>query len=91
MSEEADIFEAIQVRRCLEEVNNFILHNEGEIMFSPGKISLVWMDPAWDIKRFLAIKLASNQQILINGRRYPATEAGLKQGLVACLADMRKA
>ena len=90
MAEEADVFETIQAQRYLEEVNNFILHNEGEIMFSPGKMSLVWVDVTWNIKRFLAIKLASDQQILVNGRRYPATEAGLKQGLVACLSELRK-
>ena len=90
MVEDVDVFETIQAQRYLEEVNNFILHNEGEIMFSPGKMSLVWVDATWNIKRFLAIKLASDQQILVNGRRYPATEAGLKQGLVACLSELRK-
>jgi hypothetical protein len=90
MAEEANVLETIQAQRYLEEVNNFILHNEGEIMFSPGKISLVWVDGTWNIKRFLAIKLASDQQIVVNGRRYPATEAGLKQGLVACLSEIRK-
>jgi hypothetical protein len=89
MPEGNDVFEIIQARRYLEEVNNYILHNEGEIMVSPGKISLVWTDSNWNIKRFLAVKMASDEQILINGRRYPATENGLKQGLVACLADMR--
>ena len=90
MVEDVDVFETIQAQRYLEEVNNFILHNEGEIMFSPGKMSLVWVDVTWNIKRFLAIKLASDQLILVNGRRYPATEAGLKQGLVACLSELRK-
>lgn len=90
MPEEGNVFETIQARQRLEEVNHFILHNEGEIMVSPGKISLIWVDMTWDIKRFLAIKLASDQQILVNGRRFPATEAGLKQGLVTCLSEMRK-
>jgi hypothetical protein len=80
--------ERIQTRRHLEDVNAYILHNEGEIVEAPGKLSLVWTDSTWNIKRFLAVKAAGEQEILVNGRRYPATEAGLRQGLRACLAAL---
>lgn len=84
----ADPLERIQVRRYLSEVNQFLLHNEGEIMESPGKVSLVWTDPLFDIKRYLSVKASGVDQILVNGKRYPATETGLKEGLVSCLKDL---
>ncbi len=87
MSEISDPLANIQTRRYLEEVNAHILHGEGEIIELPGKYSLVWTDPARDLRRFLSVKVAGEDQIMVNGRRYPATESGLQQGLRACLAD----
>ena len=83
-----DPLENINTRRHLEEVNEFILHGEGEILEVPGKISLVWTDPVLSMKRFLAVKVAGDDQILVNGRLYPATEIGLQQALRGCLADL---
>lgn len=88
MPGDREILDEIQAFRFLQEVNHYILHNEGEILTAPGKISLVWTDPRSAVKRFLSVKIASDQQVLINGRRYPATVAGLKQGLAASLAGM---
>ena len=88
MPADHDLLEVIQAFRFLQEVNTYILHNEGEILTVPGKMSLVWMDHRLERKRFLAVKVATGHQLIINGRRYPATEAGLKQGLAACLAEM---
>ncbi len=87
MSEISDPLANIQTRRHLEEVNLHILHGEGEIIELPGKYSLVWTDPARDLRRFLSVKIAGEDQIMVNGRRYPATEAGLRQGLRTCLSD----
>jgi hypothetical protein len=84
-----NILETIHARRYLEEINQYILHNEGEVMEVPGKLSLVWSDPLLSIRRYLSIKAAGASEVLINGRRYPATETGIKQGLVACLKDMQ--
>jgi hypothetical protein len=89
MTETADLFSKIQVRRRLEEINQYILHGEGEILEVPGKISLVWMDEVIDSQRFLAIKPAGDHEILINGRRYPATEQDLKKGLLSSLPKNR--
>lgn len=89
MTESSDPLQKIQTQQRLDEINEYILHGAGEIISVPGKLSLVWTDPTWGIKRFLSVKLAGEDQIMINGRRFPATEAGLKQGLVACLADFR--
>ena len=88
MSESSDPLVDIQTRRYLEEVNQYILHGEGEILESPGKLSLVWKDPSSDTQRFLSVKAAGEKQIFINGRRYPASQAGLRQGLRACLAEI---
>ncbi len=88
MSEISDPLAGIQTRRYLEEVNQHILHGEGEIIELPGKYSLVWTDPVRELRRFLSIKVAGEDQIMVNGRRYPATEAGLQQGLRACLAEL---
>jgi hypothetical protein len=87
MSEIPDLLASIQTRRHLEEINEYILHNLGEIVEVPGKISLVWTDPIYDQRRFLGVKAAGDEQIIINGRRYPATEEGLQQGLVSCLKE----
>jgi hypothetical protein len=87
MSETSDPLETTQARRYLEEVNHHILRDEGEIIEVPGKLSLVWTDPVRDIRRFLSVKVAGDDQIMVNGRRYPATETGLKKGLRACLAE----
>ncbi len=87
MSETSAPLELIQTRRYLQEINHHILHDEGEILQVPGKLSLVWTDPVRDIRRFLSVKVAGDDQIMINGRRYPATETGLRQGLRACLAE----
>jgi hypothetical protein len=89
MTETSDPLAFIQTRRHLEEVNLHILHGDGEILEVPGKLSLVWTDPVTDARRFLSIKAAGAEQIIINGRRYPATESGLRQGLRACLAEIR--
>jgi hypothetical protein len=88
MSETSDPLAHIQTRHYLEEVNQHILHGAGEIHETPGKLNLVWNDPVRDIRRFLSVKAAGEDQIMINGRRYPATEAGLRQGLRACLAEL---
>ena len=90
MSETSDPLEMIQTRRYLEEVNHHILHDEGEILESPGKMSLVWTDQVRDTRRFLSVKVAGDAQIMINGRRYPATELGLRQGLRSCLAELNQ-
>ncbi len=89
MNETSDPLALIQTRRHLEEVNAFILHGEGEIVEVPGKLSLVWTDPVTDMRCFLSIKAAGDEEVFVNGRRYPATEAGLRQGLRACLAEIR--
>ncbi len=88
MSETSDPLAHLQTRRHLEEVNQHILHGAGEILETPGKLNLVWNDPVRDIRRFLSVKAAGEDQIMINGRRYPATESGLRQGLRACLAEL---
>ena len=87
MSEPIDPLARLQTRRFLEEINQHLLHGEGEILEVPGKLSLVWTDPVYDQQRFLAVKAAGDDLILINGKRYPATERGLKDGLVACLKE----
>jgi hypothetical protein len=89
MSETSDPLAHLQARRYLEEINHFILHGDGEIVEAPGKISLVWEDPGLHLRRFLAVKAAGIDQVLINGRLFPATEVGLQRGLVACLSDIR--
>jgi hypothetical protein len=78
----------IQAHLHLEEVNKYFLHDKGEILTSPGKLSLVWTDPVRDRQCFLSVKIAGDDQIMVNGRRYPATQAGLRQGLRACLAEL---
>lgn len=88
MSDINDPLENIQTRQYLEEVNHHILHDEGEILEVPGKMSLVWTDPVRDIRRFLSVKVAGEKQIMINGRLYPATETALRQGLRSCLAEL---
>jgi hypothetical protein len=89
MQESADLLESIHTEHLLKEVNHYILGDAGEIMHSPGKVTLVWTDPLWEIKRYLAVKVSGADAVLINGRRYPATIEGLQQGLVACLKDIR--
>jgi hypothetical protein len=91
MSQNSDPLARIQARQHLETVNHYILHDEGEIIEAPGKISLVWLDPRLDIRRFLSVKAAGEDGILINGRHYPATDAGLKQGIRVSLVDLRQA
>ena len=85
----SDPLKRTQARRYLDQINEHILHGQGEIMEMPGKLSLVWNDKIYDIRRFLAVKPSGDDALLINGRRYPATETGLKQGLKICLVDMQ--
>ncbi len=88
MSLTGNLLDQIRARHYLEDVNEYILHGEGEIHEAPGKLSLVWTDPVWNLPRFLSIKPAGEAQILINGRRFPASEAGVQQGLRACIKDL---
>ena len=81
----------LDARQRLEEINQYVLYGEGEIVEAPGKLSLVWTDTVYDVRRFLAVKAAGEETLLINGRRYPATGEGLKMGLRACLVDLRRA
>lgn len=85
--EEVGPLERIQARRYLSEVNRYLLQNEGEIKEAPGKLSLVWTDPIFDIKRYLSVKASGIDEILVNGKRYPATESGLKEALLLCMKD----
>lgn len=85
---ESDPLERIQTRRHLEEVNRHLLHGAGEIHESPGKLSLIWAGSSGQAQRYLAVKTAGDEAVLINGHRYPATQAGLQEGLRACLAEM---
>ena len=78
---ESNPLERIQTRRHLEDINRYLLGGRGEIWISPGKLSLVWLDATAQAQRYLAVKLAGNEAILINGHRYPATREGLRQGL----------
>jgi hypothetical protein len=87
-SSDGDVLQRIQVRHHLEEINHFILHDDGELMEAPGKLSLVWTDTLWNLRRYLSVKVSGNDQILINGKRYPATESDLKQGLLACINEL---
>lgn len=57
-------------------------------MEAPGKLSLVWTDSLWNLKRYLSVKASGSDQILINGKRYLATEAELKQGLLDCIKEI---
>lgn len=86
----SDLLARLDTRRLLEEINHFILHDTGEILESPGKLSLVWPGSRGDGQHFLAIKPAGDAEILVNGRRYPATQDGLKQGLRAGLSSLRR-
>lgn len=88
MTETGGPLEHIQTRQRLEEINNHVLNGLGEILEAPGKLSLVWTDPVYDVRRFLAVKAAGDDGILINGRRYPATDTDLKNGLIACLGEL---
>ncbi len=89
MPDTSDPFSHIRARQRLEEVNEWILGGQGEILEVPGKLTLVWTDPVYDEQRYLAIKPAGEEDIIINGRRYPSTEAGLKQGLVEHLRALK--
>ncbi len=86
MTENYSPLDLIQTRRYLEEVNHYLLNDKGEVRDAPGKFTLVWYNSALNLERFLAVKAAGEDQILVNGRRYPATEKGLKEGLVTCLS-----
>lgn len=86
---DSPLIERINVRLYLNDINHYILHDAGEIMESPGKLSLVWTDSLWNIRRYLSVKLSGDNHILINGKRYPATEEALKQGLITCLKELR--
>ena len=88
MPDKSDPFSHIRARQHLEEVNEWILGGQGEILEVPGKLTLVWTDPVYDEQRYLAIKPAGEEDILINGRRYPTTEDGLKHGLRAYLSGL---
>lgn len=88
MTDTSGPLERIQTRQRLDEINEHILNGAGEVLEVPGKLSLVWNDPVYDVRRFLAVKAAGDDGILINGRRYPATETALKNGLVTCLDEL---
>lgn len=90
MTHYSDPLEGVQARRHLEEINRFLLHGEGEIIDAPGKLSLVWTDALWNAQRFLSVKAAGDEILLINGRRYPASAEGLRAGLRAALVEIRR-
>jgi hypothetical protein len=86
---ESDTLTRIQARRYLEDVNQYILEGDGEIIEVPGKLSLVWTGAAQGLRSFISVKAAGDDSILVNGRLYPATEPGLQQALRTCLADRK--
>lgn len=73
------------VEAHLEEINTHLLDGAGRILSVPGKVSLVWDDPVTQTPRFLSAKAAGEDALLINGRRFPSTIEGVRQGLRASL------
>jgi hypothetical protein len=89
MVESSDPLQKVHARRLLEEINHFILHHDGEILEAPGKLSLVWYAENREQQRFISLKPAGENELYINGRRYPAMEQEVKKGLLAALSDYR--
>lgn len=90
MTQYNDPLAGIQARQHLEQVNQFVLHGAGEIVDVPGKLSLVWTDSLSNVRRFLAVKASGEEALLINGRRYPASAQGLREGLRAALMEIHR-
>lgn len=89
MAQANDPLGRIRVRQHLEQINHFLLHDQGEISEAPGKFTLVWSDPKYGEPRYLAVKAAGDDGVLINGRRYPASEGALQQGLRSNIKEIR--
>lgn len=89
MPDNHPLFTRLHVKRWLEEINQFILKGQGEIIEVPGKISLVWTDVIFDQQRYIAIKPAGDEEVMINGRRFLANEPEVKKGIIALLQNHR--
>ncbi|MCB9107847.1 MAG: hypothetical protein H6633_35705 [Anaerolineales bacterium] len=81
-----DLLQEIKTRTYLEQINYRVVKNKGHIMEKPLSFELHW--PSGRDK--IVVKAIDAETISINGTTYPASEAALKQGLIACLQAMNK-
>jgi len=84
-----DILSQINVRGFLEQVNKHTLGNMAVIAEAPNEIWMTWpVVPGSSRKQELRIRVLDRQTLMVNGMRVPATQDGVKQGLVAALRGM---
>lgn len=75
-----NVLDELDVRVFLAQVNKFRLKDQGYITDAAGEISLLWQTGINSHQ--IRVAVVNDTTIEINGDYFPATEAGLKQGIV---------
>jgi hypothetical protein len=80
------ILATLGVRQLLDQINKHFLDESGQITTGKGAIRITWSDQENEsVTRSIMVRVQSAETLLINGRPFPATRQGAKEGLVSCL------
>lgn len=84
-----DILSQINAYGFLEQVNKHVLGGTGTITEMPNGICIAWPAvPGSSRKREIRIEVLDRHTLMVNGMHVPATQDGIKQGLVAALKEL---
>ncbi len=79
-----DLLAEVEARRHLEQVNEFVLLQYGEIREEPGSVELSWYTTTGP--RTISIAAAADERdIIVNGIPFEASPSGVQKGIVASL------
>jgi hypothetical protein len=84
------ILAMVGAREHLDQVNQHVLNNRGEITVAKGAIRLEWSDTDRDtaVSRGIIITVKDTETIMINGVPFPATREAARDGLISCLKGL---
>jgi hypothetical protein len=83
-----DMLIAIGARTLLQDVNRFLLKEIGTIKEVPNELSLEWPALASNSNYSIHIQLLNHQQVLVNGKTFPATHDGVKIGIATAIKEI---
>jgi len=84
----AELLAAIKARKYLEQTNRKLFQGQGDIAETTGAITLSWLERG--ARQQIVIRVVNAETVTINGQPVPATEAGVRQGLINHLKQINK-
>lgn len=83
-----ELLAAIKARKYLEQTNRKLFQGQGDIAETAGAITLSWLERG--ARQQIVIRAVNTETVTINDQPVPATEAGVRQGLINHLKQINK-